>query len=150
MRPAGGLDPACCEAASKVTSWSDWDRLLGGGDSDGSTGIGCNKILSNWLKMIILETTHNIWSVDSVVIHPTELCSVQLTSQNDPKWFPLFASVNTINPTNINSISNIYTNTWSILITCDTGSMPMRILLALSASFSQARARSCSASTEVR
>ena len=31
-----------------------------------------------------------------------------------------------------------------------TGSIPIRILLALSASFSQARASSCSATTEVR
>ena len=65
----------------------------------------------------------------------------------------MFAFVSTINTTNINTISNINTNTWSrdtILITCETGSMPMRILFALSASFSQARAKSCSASTEVR
>ena len=33
---------------------------------------------------------------------------------------------------------------------CDTGSIPIRILLAFSASFSQARASSCSASTLVR
>ena len=32
----------------------------------------------------------------------------------------------------------------------DTGSIPIRILLAFSASFSQARASSCSASTLVR
>ena len=38
----------------------------------------------------------------------------------------------------------------TILITCDTGSMPIRILLALSASFSQALAKSCSASTDVK
>ena len=38
----------------------------------------------------------------------------------------------------------------TIIITCDTGSMPILILLALSASFSQARAKSCSASTEVK
>ena len=37
-----------------------------------------------------------------------------------------------------------------IIITCDTGSMPILILFALSASFSQARAKSCSASTDVR
>ena len=92
-----------------------------------------------------------MWIVDSVVIHPANLCRVQLTSQNDLKWFPLFVSVNTINTTNTNTIANINTiaNTRDT-ITCDTGSMPMRILLALSASFSQARAKSCSASTEVK
>ena len=35
-------------------------------------------------------------------------------------------------------------------IGCDTGSMPIRILLAFSASFSHARANSCSAWTLVR
>ena len=122
-KPAGGLDPACCEAASKVTSWSDCDRLLGGGDSDGSTGIGCNKFFLKLCFESVFE-------------------ALLLTSQDDPKWFPSF------DPTNNNTIAN--TNSNAILLTCDTGSMPIRILLALSASFSQARAKSCSASTDVK
>ena len=122
-KPVGGLDPACCEAASKVTSWSDCDRLLGGGDSDGSTGIGCNKFFLKLCFESVFE-------------------ALLLTSQDDPKWFPSF------DPTNNNTIAN--TNSNAILLTCDTGSMPIRILLALSASFSQARAKSCSASTDVK
>ena len=54
IAPAGGLDPACWEAASKVTSWSDWARLLGGGDSDGSTGIGCKKYFINFFYESLL------------------------------------------------------------------------------------------------
>ena len=54
IKPAGGLDPACWEAASKVTSWSDWARLLGGGDSDGSTGIGCKKDFINFFLRIFI------------------------------------------------------------------------------------------------
>ena len=124
-KPAGGLDPACCEAASKVTSWSDCDRLLGGGDSDGSTGIGCNKFFLKLCFESVFE-------------------ALLLTSQDDPKWFPSF------DPTNNNTIANTNTISNAILLTCDTGSMPIRILLALSASFSQARAKSCSASTDVK
>ena len=95
-------------------------RELGGGDSPWETGSGCE------LVVVIIVDNHQLDHIRIATI-------IIITC--DTGSIPILDHIR---------IATI------IIITCDTGSMPILILFALSASFSQARAKSCSASTDVR
>ena len=98
-------------------------RELGGGDSPWETGSGCE------LVVVIIVDNHQLDQLDHIRIATIIIITCDTGS------IPILDHIR---------IATI------IIITCDTGSMPIRILLALSASFSQARAKSCSASTDVK